>query len=382
MNRNYLIGLGVSVFVLGLLALGAWYFFEIYDTVSYVAPSREAQVNDYLALDRWLRDQGIPVQVHDSGDLSLLARSPQGRIFIQASLFRWSYGTSEYLSRWIERGGLLFLSLDFGRYMDLDLGLESSGVYAFIEEFGISLDQGTALPGTTYDSDSPSYDRSRAFSLLEPHADARLMLDWSGIARMVEVRRGRGALIVTGRPNFLSSYNIERPPNSRLAWGIFGSGTLGASDPQDEGWLFIRGQTRVQGILGSLFRQGNFTVLLISAVVLILICLWAVIPVFGLVRGDEEGSAKPLRERFLAEGRFLRRYRALDLYRQVYMREIRRGLARRRGLRDEEDQRLWMEETMKDCDMGLLRKIMYHEPAGPGEFPALVGLYKTILERI
>jgi hypothetical protein len=51
-----------------------------------------------------------------------------------------------------------------------------------------------------------------------------------------------------------------------------------------------------------------------------------VIPSFGLVFGEKTSPGRPIRDRFLAEIRFLKRYRGLHVYLEVYIHEIRRKL--------------------------------------------------------
>ena len=87
------------------------------------------------------------------------------------------------------------------------------------------------------------------------------------------------------------------------------------------------------------------------------------------MRGDGEKPGKPIRERFLAEGRFLKSYSALNLYSETYMKEIKRRLAHREGLKtDEEIQKRLME--------------ILGRPLTNQNFPKMISDYKTILERI
>jgi hypothetical protein len=71
-NRNYLIGFAASAAVLGLLVLVFSTIFEIGPVKKRIPFSREAQANEYLALDRWLEGMGIPVRTKNSGDLSTI----------------------------------------------------------------------------------------------------------------------------------------------------------------------------------------------------------------------------------------------------------------------------------------------------------------------
>jgi len=68
-------------------------------------------------------------------------------------------------------------------------------------------------------------------------------------------------------------------------------------------------------------ERGNLLPVGISALLLIILGFWMAIPVFGLVTIEKQKSSRPIRDRFIAEIRFLKKYRALDHYLNVYERE-------------------------------------------------------------
>jgi len=347
-NRNRLIGFAVAVVLLSLLGFALYSLFEIVSETKYLPPSREARLNEYLALDRWLESYGIPVRVEDRGDFSVLSQAGEKRIFIQASLFHWEGAQTEYLTRWVEEGGWLFIALDNIREMEME------GFRFLEDEFGIKAF--ARRSEYRYDPESPGFDRGVSF---EPLGEVLLSLgDSGGNIKLIQVRRGKGTLTVTGEPRFLQSVNISETPNARLAWALF------AADSDEGGWLFIRGKAKVSGLLGSLFRQGNLTVLLVSLLVLLSIGFWSVLPTFGLVRGEEAKPGKPLRERFLAEGYFLKKYVALDSYLAVYAKEI-----KLRG------------KPVDENDISIFQRSLNGKPVTFREFPELVKKYMDILER-
>ena len=400
MNRNYLVGFAVAVAVLGLLAFAAWSLFEIYPVTRDIPPSREARVNEYLALDRWLAFMGRNIRVEDSGDLSLISRAKERQIFIQSSLFKWD-DDAEYLVQWVLDGGTLFLALDdqrSGGSYQYNRRDRDAGTLHLLEEFGIKIGAGAARGNYRYNPDSPNYDRGVAFEMAGEAAEADDLLtlkDWSSIVRLVQVKRGKGKFIVSGLPVFLRSSYIERAPNARLAWALFAAESEPAAEaregrgsppePPNNDWLFIRGSTRPSGLLGDLFREGNLPVLLVSILVLLVVCFWAVIPLFGLVRGDDAKPGKPLRERFLAEGRFLKRYGALEFYRQVYMKEIKRRLARKEGLCSDDEIQGRIREILGrpgDRDSRVLAGILHGGSFRYKDLPRMIIIFNTILERI
>ncbi|MCL2069576.1 MAG: hypothetical protein FWH19_01140 [Treponema sp.] len=369
MNRSRIIGFAAAAALLGFLALAVYNIFEINPRTRRLPPSREGRVNEYLALDRWLEYSGIGLRTESSAGISDISGAGEKQIFIQASLFRWTDEAVKYLVSWIEDGGHLFLVLDYYGDPSRDHFWEwhKEGPMLLLELFGIEANMGRPVPAYYHESDAPSFDRRVSFSFKDTVNEQALVLtDHSGETRFVQIRPGQGKLTLSGRPLFLFSPNLERAPNARLAWAIF-------AEQEDGAWFFVRGLARVQGIFGSLFRQGNMTVLVISVLLLLFVSFWAVIPVFGLVKGDDEKPQRPLRERFLAEGRFLKSHGALDFYRAAYIREIKRRLGRKEGLNTDEE----IEKRIFEL---LGRPVA--APSPQAYFQKMVIDYKTILERI
>ena len=68
-------------------------------------------------------------------------------------------------------------------------------------------------------------------------------------------------------------------------------------------------------------ERGNLVPVIISSLILIILGFWMVIPVFGLVLPEKQFTARPIKDRFIAEIRFLKKYEALNHYLHVYERE-------------------------------------------------------------
>ncbi|MDR1863414.1 MAG: DUF4350 domain-containing protein, partial [Treponema sp.] len=130
--RKYLIGFAAGLAILGAVAFTCRQLFEVYAAPEPVPPSREARINPYLALDRWLTDTEHPVRLADSGDYETLAAAGESTIFIQASLFDWSAEAAGFLLSWVEEGGILVLALDYNWV------LEEEGLAEFLAGLGIT----------------------------------------------------------------------------------------------------------------------------------------------------------------------------------------------------------------------------------------------------
>jgi hypothetical protein len=354
-KRNYLVGIAIAAVVSGLFVLIFNFFFEIIPITKYSQPSREARLNEYLALDRWLTSMGIPVRVETSGDLFMFSQAKEKNIFIQASIFDWTDEAVNYLAGWVEKGGTLLLVLDYPVWW------RDEEPIILLDKFGIGAEE-----------------------ILSRHHDATEAR--SGVTRSEQVKRGKGKIVALADSNFMRSANLDDESNIRLAWALFAS----EPDNAESGWLFVRGKAKVRGLLGTIFQQGNFAVLLVAISVLLVVCFWAVIPGFGLVKWDNEKSSRPLRERFLAEGRFLKSYGALDFYTQAYVREIKRKLAMREGIMgDEESMKRALEiygvphgKPEDEKGRSLLSRAFCKEPFTFKEFPELINVFKAVLEHI
>jgi len=366
-KRNYLIGVAIAAVIAGLSFLIFNFFFQISPVTKYSQPSREARVNEYLALDRWLTGMGIPVRVENSGDLFMLSQAKEENIFIQASIFDWTDETINYLANWIEKGGTLILVLDYPVWW------RDEEPIVLLDKFGIRAEE--ILPRRSYENSKD-----------ENAIDAR-----NSVTRSEQVKRGKGKIVALQDSSFMRSINLDDESNIRLAWALFASDSDPKQDNAESGWLFIRGKAKVRSLLGTIFQQGNFAVLIVAVLVLLVVCFWAVIPGFGLVKWDNENSyrrsLRPLRERFLAEGRFLKSYGALDFYSQAYVREIKRQLAMREGIMgDEESMKRALEiyeglHNKPEDEKGgnLLVRAFRNEPFTFREFPYLINAFKTVL---
>jgi len=362
-KRNYLIGVAIAAVVSGLLILVFNLFFEISLVTKYSSPSREARVNEYLALDRWLTGMGIPVRVETSGDLYMVSRAKEKKIFIQATLFDWTDEAVNYLAGWVEKGGTLLLVLDYPVWW------RDEEPIVLLDKLGIRAEE--ILSRRSYENSE----------------DENAIENRNGVTRSEQVKRGKGKIVALADSDFMRSTNLDDESNIRLAWALFAS----EPDNAESGWLFIRGKAKVRGLLGTIFQQGNFAVLLVGVLVLLVVCFWAVIPGFGLVKWDSENSyrpfLRPLRERFLAEGRFLKSYGALDFYSQAYVREIKRQLAMREGIMgDEESLKRALEiygglsgKPEDEKGSNLLVRAFRKEPFTFREFPDLINAFRTVL---
>jgi hypothetical protein len=324
-----LIGFIIAASALILLAVLAYTSLEVRPRTFSRPPSREVLVNNFFALETWLRRTGHPVRFIKRGDPYRIIEAPEKTVFLQASAFDWE-NAGEPLKNWIAAGGFLLVSLEPPPYEDADLA-------AFLEGFGISPAFFDGFPDDTGEGDgetaghkeepppepAPDFDPALWFSLPEePAAPAFIIKGGEGLIRLAGIPLGAGAAVFIGTPRFMENDYLEREANARLAWELTGART-GGDTP---GVLFIRGRRQVKSLFGRLADRGNFLPLGVSLLILITTGFWMVIPPFGLLFQEKKASGRPIRDRLLAEIRFLKKYRALETYPEVYIREIKRKL--------------------------------------------------------
>ncbi|MDR3167002.1 MAG: hypothetical protein LBT93_03580 [Treponema sp.] len=306
---------GLILGALVILGIFAYTQLEIYPRFRELGPSREALGNEYLALERWLMRTGRSLRTVPQGTPKLILEAPERTVFVQRSFFTWSGDAGELLFPWIEGGGSLILVLDTPWYKE-----KKGGFASFLNSLGITWTYGEDQNIPAAYSGDPDFDRETLLHLSgEALPEKNLALtDHGGIIRLVRISRGRGSVTVTGIPYFMQNSRLERHPNAVTAWNLFSTGDAG----ENPGVLFIRGKETAASFRGKLAERGNFTFLIISIPLVLAIGFWMVLPGFGPVLRDEAEPLYSLRERFFAEGRFLKKYGALDTYLAVYVREI------------------------------------------------------------
>jgi hypothetical protein len=380
--RKYLAGFAVGLVVLGVIAYTCWSVFEVYDLDEYVPPIPEARFNPYLALDRWLTRTGHPVRLADWGDYETLETAGEKTIFIQASLFTWSPRAVDFLLDWVEDGGILVLSLDRSWV------LEEEDLMELLGQLEISVENSRENRSYNYHSAEPRLDRGLLFEVPAENRDALVMEDSGGFMRLVQIRRGEGKCTVTGGVWFMNNSNLKDAPNAGLAWNLLAERS--GSPAGEPGVFFIRdfrnSHQDEADLFGRLFEKGNFFAPLFSGALLIAAGFWAALSVFGVVRGDDSKPGKPLRERFLAEAMFLRRFGALDSYLAAYKGEIRKKFLKREGLKDE-NEIILRAASLVDEDRGedtveAVRRAFSPSRVRMKDFRKTVILLKSILERL
>jgi hypothetical protein len=333
---------------------------EIVETTRRIRPSREARQNPYLALERWLFKRGSSVRSLSRGGIETMLTGRGKTVFIETSAFTGSgydepYREAYYekaeedvpeknseklfsrLTAWIKNGGRLIISIDT---YTADWYLASYLKTLGIEEY-VYYDEEDDRAETVPDSETgEGADRETVARDLLPDLDMQTRFNITGKSGGVDaisvinrfqqidsdrarilpdniifvyLEIGKGFLAVTGKAYFLHYSYLREAPNAALAAALF---------PAGADTLIIRRQGSEKHLFGSLAERGNPFPLLAAAIVLLVSGFWMTLPVFGRTRIVPEQPGKPLRERFLAEGRFFFKYGVLDTYLDRYKTEL------------------------------------------------------------
>jgi hypothetical protein len=306
-NRIYICAAVILIF--SVFAFFAYNYLEIYPEKTYPPPSREVRFNDYYAIERWLKETGHPVRFENEFYPEMLTTVTERVVMIHSSAGYWN-NADKFILPWIEQGGYLIISMDYFEHVYNELLLD------FLSGFGITVEQGYP-DEIVLDEHIPDFGKSTSF-LFEDKDEIFSIIDSLGYARMVEISIGNGALTVISTPLFMNNIHLKKNINADMAWNLTGARATG----DNTGILFVRSFTDAKSLFGKIMERGNLIPAVISALLVIFLGFWMVIPVFGLVFDEKQKSSRPIRERFAAEISFLKKYGALDYYLEIYEREL------------------------------------------------------------
>ena len=313
MNKRIIICAGL-IFSLALIGYVLYSNLEIYEDKIFSNPSRDVTSNIYYAMERWLNETGHPVRFEKNFTPAKLAEAEEKVVIVHSTASLWN-NAQDLIIPWIEQGGYLIISLEYYSTSFMDENLVS-----FLSGIGIAVGEGTPKDSVRDESVPVESipDLGKNIYLLFAERDEMFFIkDNYGNTRLVEIPAENGALIVTGFPYFMNNNFLYKEINARLAWKLTGARAEGSST----GVLIIRERHIPKNMFGKIIEKGNLLPVFISAIILIVMGFWMVIPVFGLTAFEKQRTSRPIRERFIAEIRFLKKHSALDHYLDVYERE-------------------------------------------------------------
>jgi hypothetical protein len=346
MNRYFSI-ICIILAILAALGIFAYVFLETYDREVRTSPSVEVRSNDFAALERWLSASGHPANTLQFTDAESILQTDEDVLVINSSSLNWEEDTFDVLSPWIENGKHLFVYHNYyqNSFYDEDF-------YSFVNQFDVKIitpdddeyfikdeipETQEAEPHVPTSDDAEIFsadkeedflaiDQTIQFAIEEDQSNILFAGAFDGAINLVHIPVGKGSVTFTGSPFFMQNFNINRGRNKFLAWEL-----TGAKDSNKKGILFVQEIEFQNTFFQDLINEGTIFPLIISILVLIVICFWRFIPRFGKIIADEEISGKPIRERFLAEAVFLKKFRSLSKYIDVYENAIQQRFRKNYG---------------------------------------------------
>jgi hypothetical protein len=300
------------VLLFALLALIAYNNFEIYQEKVPASPVREVYINPYYALEQWLNKTGHPVRIEKGWRSAEITGIPENVAVVHATAYNYSWANAEELILpWIEKGNSLLICLDYYDLEDIDENL-----LEFLSGLGIEKVEITNFSNDFKEENIPDFSWYFHF-LINEDADIFTVRDNKGYARLAELSLGEGKLVITGFPLFMYNVYLKNEINAAIAWKLTGARATGGN----MGVLFIQERQIAKSIFGKIMERGNLLPVIFSVLFVIILGFWMVIPVFGIVLEEKQKNSRSIRERFAAEISFLKKYKALDYYLDIYKRE-------------------------------------------------------------
>lgn len=294
----------VIILFLGIAAVLFYHYFEIVQDNISVPPSREYYSNSYLALERWLNASGRPVQTNYWFTLKDYTGTENTFFIIEPYSYLYDDISNETLTQWIYSGKNLIVCLN-----NIDIDDTRREIIDYISQFGITV--GTTPSYYEYTSgNSPDLHWRIKFDI-ENEENYLTVKDNHNNIRIVRINIGNGSLTIMGYPRFMQNHYLKEEPNARLAWELIGV----ISD--ETGVCFVQNtkQEKTQkNLLGTLMQRGNIIPALVSVFILIILGFWMVIPVFGILKDGKKKNSRPIKDRFIAEISFLKKYKGLYYY--------------------------------------------------------------------
>ena len=376
--REHAIPFFLVITVLAIVALLIYNFFEIYETTAYQNPSRQALANEFLAMEQWLNKTGHTVRVISYADSSAILSAREKTVLIMLSSFNWQPDTYFQLEHWLETGGNLIVCLDITERRAIE-----SGLFAAFSRLGIGANfndpETRRIHFYSSNDNFPAFSDSIDFTINHTGRETEVIADAYGKIRLVRIPKKNGSITFTGSPVFMTSNNLKNEKNALLTWYL-----TGAQDIEKNGLLFVNKTETEHSFFGKLAERGNLSPLLISVLALIIIGFWMVIPIFGILTGDKERPGKPMRERFLAEARFLKKYKGLGSYLETYYLSLKQRFRRQYG-EVIEDESAFFSRLADICDLNKKDVAEALCPSGrltDREFIKHIYTIETIMERL
>ena len=330
MDKKIFITTAITL-VIALIGLLCYNYFEIYEYKEPVYPAREVSNNSYYAAENWLKETGHQVRIVNELYTPQLAEINEKVIVIHSRTLH--INDPKEIKQWIADGGFFVLAVEqYSSNLNAD-------ITDFLLDYGISseyTDNAVIIRDTDEKKDEENEiiaeDETEIFSfpdfqnritfIVENDEEFFSISDSAGNIKLAEFLIGDGALTIIGMPVFMNNYHIKKEANAVLTWSLTGGRFSEEIPSEEKGILFVRSSNRnaSNSLIETIMERGNLIPVIISAFLLIFLGFWMVIPGFGLVPEEKQRMSRPLKDRFTAEIRFLKKNHALNYYLKAFER--------------------------------------------------------------
>lgn len=353
MIKKLAIFLGIAA-ILAVIGYIFYSYFEIYPQKKHTPPLREIRANEFAGIERWLQSTGRNIRIEKRSNVYQITAAREKTVIVYASFCDWEKA-DKILMPWIKDGGNLIICLN--EWLD-----DSEEPSDFLSELGIlirdpdldEISETDGEPESRNETPVPNFDESVCFLLTDKAMNKKttVIKDRNGYIRLVQIKIGDGSITVMGKPEFMYNSHLDREINARLAWSL-----TGARINENSGLLFIRDHSVIQGLFGKIAERGNFIPLIISVLLLIVTGFWMTGPLNGRINKEKKTSARPLRQRFLAEIHFLKKYKALESYLSVYLSWLKPTLTGAPG----EEEILTIRQALQNTEKSGIKPLKYRD---------------------
>ena len=316
-----------------LVLVGTWFNakFEQVPSEKWTPPGKEARQNPHLALQRFLAAMGRPLTRADNA--AFLDRLPAGGVLILDSQRRahMTPDRVKRLLRWVEAGGYLIVAAEEPAIEDPVLAFfqVNCGCQPGDDKTPAAVKEKPPKPPASIAVTIPgavrTLDVDFSYSGLTP---AAIQPEWragaAGYAdQILHFRHGAGNVTMLSRlSGMLGNQTIGHRDHAELLWTLIETYQPDRSRPLT---LVTR---LVTTKLGQWLLASAWTAL-ISALALVALWLWAVVPRFGPPRPENAGGRRELGEHLAAIGRYVWRLGGLDHWLETAREAVRSRLALR-----------------------------------------------------
>lgn len=316
-NSNIASIIAVSLAIVVILTSAAYQLFEVYKKTVRTNTGEAAKENRFLAMDRWLDLSGHKIRIAEKGDVALLKDAPEDLVLIFTSCF--DFTDHQTIIDLVKQGKKIMIFYD--RLFD-DTYYNLSDELVKIKK---NIDEENNKKNNEKVDVKPETDaeKEKEKNNTEDDEDTYSISDKLEDGYFLEI--GDGVINIGADAYIMENHALENKNDIQKAWAY-----TGALDRDKKGIFIIRSKNVENGTVWDInnnsaltfwklaAQKGALAPLVLSIIALIVFGFWMTLMPFGKYIKEKEIKGKQIRERFLAEGRFYKKYNLLNNYKKYF----------------------------------------------------------------